>query len=82
MPLYYKIATSKHVQYCYTALNRMEMNEVKYEERMKEVIRERWNRSAHKYDNSPGHGIHSEEEKEAWKNLLTRWNSTRETTAW
>ncbi|MHC1572714.1 MAG: class I SAM-dependent methyltransferase [Methanosarcinales archaeon] len=46
---------------------------MKYEEEwIKEVIRERWNRSAHRYDNSPGHGIHSEEEKEAWKNLLTQ----------
>jgi len=42
------------------------------EEWMKEVIRERWNRSACRYDSSPGHGIHSEEEEKAWKNLLTQ----------
>jgi len=47
-------------------------SEVNYvDEWMKEVIRERWKGSAHRYDRSPGHGIHSEEEKGAWKNILT-----------
>jgi len=39
---------------------------------IKEVIKERWNRTVQRYDNLPGHGFFSEEEKEAWKNLLSR----------
>lgn len=37
---------------------------------MKEVIRDRWDRTVQRYAILPGHGFISEEEKEAWKNLL------------
>lgn len=39
---------------------------------IKEMIKHRWNRRAKDFDKSPGHGIHSGREKEAWVNLLTR----------
>ena len=40
------------------------------EKDVKEVIKERWDKRGSDYDHSPGHGIHSEREKEAWKSLL------------
>lgn len=39
---------------------------------VKEIIRTSWNKRGSDYDSSPGHGIHSEQEKKAWKSLLTR----------
>ena len=48
------------------------MQQIKSETDVKKVIRESWNKRGSDYDNSPGHGIHSEEEKDAWKSLLTR----------
>lgn len=39
---------------------------------IKNIFRERWNKSAQRYDRSPGHGIQSEQEKEAWKSLLSK----------
>jgi len=39
---------------------------------MKEVIRNRWDRTVQRYDGLPGHGFISEEDKEAWKNLLRK----------
>jgi ubiquinone/menaquinone biosynthesis C-methylase UbiE len=42
------------------------------EKDVKEVIKERWDKRGFDYDRSPGHGIHSEREKEAWKNLLAQ----------
>jgi ubiquinone/menaquinone biosynthesis C-methylase UbiE len=38
---------------------------------IKDTIKQNWDESSKKYDQSPGHGIHTEKEKEAWKNLLT-----------
>jgi len=38
---------------------------------IKDTIKQNWDESSKKYDLSPGHGIHTEKEKEAWKNLLT-----------
>lgn len=38
--------------------------------KVKEKVREIWDRRAPEYDNHPGHGIHSEREKEAWKDLF------------
>ena len=40
--------------------------------KIKEVIRERWNKSSQTYDSKPGHGIQSEHEKEAWESLLAK----------
>lgn len=37
---------------------------------VKELIRQRWNRRAETYDSSPGHGIHSRREKDAWVALF------------
>ena len=42
-----------------------------YEGDLKEVIRKRWNDRARTYDNSPGHGIHSDQEKQAWMKILS-----------
>ena len=39
---------------------------------IKEVIKERWDRNAQRYDNLPGHGFLIEEEEEGWKDLLPR----------
>lgn len=38
---------------------------------IKDVIKQNWDESSKNYDQSPGHGIHTEQEKVAWKNLLT-----------
>jgi len=38
----------------------------------KDIIKQNWDESSKQYDHSPGHGIHSEIEKEAWKSILTR----------
>ena len=40
------------------------------EKDVKEVIKGQWDKRGSDYDHSPGHGIHSEHEKEAWKSLL------------
>lgn len=37
---------------------------------VKEMIRQRWNRRADTFDRSPGHGIHSRREKDAWVSLF------------
>jgi len=37
---------------------------------MKEEIKKKWNESAPTFDQRPGHGIHSEHEKLAWKSIL------------
>lgn len=37
---------------------------------IKEMIRQRWNRRADTFDRSPGHGIHTAREKDAWIGLL------------
>jgi len=39
---------------------------------IKEVIKQRWNRTVQRYDNWRGKGVFSEEEKEEWKNFLSR----------
>lgn len=39
---------------------------------VKEKIRQRWNESAGEFDQCPGHGIHSEEEKKAWQRILVK----------
>lgn len=39
---------------------------------VKEMIRHRWNRRADTFDMSPGHGIHSGREKDAWISLFKR----------
>lgn len=39
---------------------------------VKEQIRQRWNESAEEFDQCPGHGIHSEREKEAWQAILVK----------
>lgn len=44
---------------------------MKYEVNLKEEIRKRWGDRACTYDNSPGHGIHSDQEKQAWLLILT-----------
>ncbi|MEA1906314.1 MAG: class I SAM-dependent methyltransferase [Euryarchaeota archaeon] len=38
----------------------------------KDVIKQRWDMSSETYDCCPGHGIQSEQEKEAWNSLLKR----------
>lgn len=40
------------------------------EKDVKGVIKGHWDKRGSDYDRSPGHGIHSEHEKEAWKSLL------------
>lgn len=37
---------------------------------LKEAIRQRWNNRAETFDLSPGHGIHSQDEKNEWVNLF------------
>ncbi|MCG7848091.1 MAG: methyltransferase domain-containing protein [ANME-2 cluster archaeon] len=37
----------------------------------KDIIKEEWDRLAQDFDNKAGHGIHTKEEEEAWRNLLT-----------
>lgn len=44
---------------------------MKYEGNLKEKIRKRWGDRARTYDNSPGHGIHSDQEKQAWLHILS-----------
>lgn len=39
---------------------------------VKEKIRQRWNESAGEFDQCPGHGIHSAEEKIAWQRILVQ----------
>ncbi len=39
---------------------------------IKDVIKQRWNESSETYDCCLGHGIQSEQEKEAWNSLLKR----------
>ena len=39
---------------------------------IKDAIRKSWDLSSVKYDDSPGHGVWSEEEKTAWKQELSR----------
>ncbi len=41
-----------------------------YEGNIKGVISKRWNIRARTYDKAPGHGIHSNEEKQAWLRIL------------
>lgn len=38
---------------------------------LKEVIRKRWGDRSRTYDNPPGHGIHSDQEKQAWLQILS-----------
>jgi ubiquinone/menaquinone biosynthesis C-methylase UbiE len=38
---------------------------------LKEEIRKRWGNRARTYDNSPGHGVHSDQEKLAWMQILS-----------
>lgn len=38
---------------------------------LKETIKLRWGKRARSYDMSPGHGIHSKQEKEAWMQILS-----------
>jgi ubiquinone/menaquinone biosynthesis C-methylase UbiE len=42
-----------------------------YEKNLKKEIRKRWGGRARTYDNSPGHGIHSDQEKQAWLQILS-----------
>jgi len=37
---------------------------------IKDTIKQNWDKSSKNYDQCPGHGIRTEQEKEAWKNLL------------
>lgn len=37
---------------------------------VKEMVKQRWNGRADTFDKSPGHGIHSEKEKDAWISLF------------
>ncbi len=39
---------------------------------LKEEIRQRWNGRAESFDRSPGHGIHSEKEKNGWVSLFRK----------
>ncbi len=39
---------------------------------IKDIIKQNWDESSKHYDCSPGHGIHSEQEKDAWSSLLNR----------
>lgn len=38
---------------------------------LKKEIRKRWGDRSRTYDNSPGHGIHSDQEKQAWLKILS-----------
>lgn len=40
--------------------------------KLKEHIREWWDDAHHDYDSIPEHGVHSREEKELWRDALTR----------
>ena len=42
-----------------------------YEGELKEKIKKRWSDRARTYDKSPGHGIHSDQEKQAWLQILS-----------
>jgi len=42
-----------------------------YEGDLKGVISKRWGARARTYDKSPGHGIHSDQEKQAWLQILS-----------
>lgn len=44
---------------------------MRYKGNLKEEIRKRWGDRARTYDNSPGHGIHSDQEKLAWLQILS-----------
>lgn len=44
---------------------------MRYKGNIKETINKRWSVRARTYDNSPGHGIHSEQEKQAWIKILS-----------
>lgn len=39
---------------------------------LKEAIRQRWNGRAESFDRSPGHGIHTQDEKNGWVKLFSR----------
>lgn len=45
---------------------------MRYEGNLKEEIKKRWGDRARTYDNSPGHGIHSDQEKKAWLQILSK----------
>jgi len=47
------------------------INEIYENINIKDTIKQNWDKSSKDYDQSPGHGIHTEQEKEAWMNLLT-----------
>jgi len=38
----------------------------------KAMVKQRWNKAAEGFDESPGHGIHSAREKQAWQALLAK----------
>ncbi|NOX34195.1 MAG: class I SAM-dependent methyltransferase [Deltaproteobacteria bacterium] len=42
-----------------------------YEGDLKQKIRQQWGNRARTYDNCPGHGIHSEQEKQTWMQILS-----------
>lgn len=42
------------------------------QDRIKEEISKRWDISSDKYDSRPGHGVQSEEEAEAWRELFRK----------
>jgi len=39
---------------------------------LKAMVKQRWNEAAEGFDNSPGHGIHSAQEKQIWQTLLAK----------
>lgn len=43
-----------------------------YHGNLKDEIRRRWGKRARSYDNSPGHGVHSDMEKKAWQDILSQ----------
>jgi ubiquinone/menaquinone biosynthesis C-methylase UbiE len=43
-----------------------------HEKKVKEFMKRMWNDRAGTFDNSPGHGIHCDEEKQAWIDILTK----------
>lgn len=43
---------------------------MRYKIDLKEIIKNRWDQRARTYDISPGHGIHSRQEKKAWMEIL------------
>lgn len=47
------------------------INEIYENISIKDTIKQNWDKSSKNYDQCPGHGIRTEQEKEAWKNLLT-----------